>query len=230
MRRSSIPAEQASRIRKDSPKFDNQQHDGDSTTDESEPDIQPPPHKHQSPLQDLKTISRRPLTSSGHIGNGAFEASIELDSNDREHHTTTPRSRRSDHAKSSVSTASSDEDVPHAAHASRDASNAVKGNALANNPISTKRKAKLGKIGGISKTNSVARTSTPVKVDTKSKPEKSRSALHDDHERAGRLIVQGDALTHPRETSQERADRKRAQLKRELEAKSQAGTKKKRRF
>lgn len=48
--------------------------------------------------------------------------------------------------------------------------------------------------------------------------------------RRGRTTEQPPEPSPPRETSQERADRKRAQLKRELENKSHAAVKKKRRF
>lgn len=49
-------------------------------------------------------------------------------------------------------------------------------------------------------------------------------------ERRGRTAEQPPEPSPPRETSQEKADRKRAQLKRELENKSHAAVKKKRRF
>ena len=49
-------------------------------------------------------------------------------------------------------------------------------------------------------------------------------------ERRGRNVEQPPEPSPPRETSQERANRKREQLKRELENKSQAAVKKKRRF
>ncbi|KAL9006850.1 MAG: hypothetical protein Q9188_000381 [Gyalolechia gomerana] len=73
-------------------------------------------------------------------------------------------------------------------------------------------KPKLGKIGGISD------TARPLKPEFKSP------------EPRGRSPVQKRSPSSPRETSQERADKKREQLKRELAEKSRLGAKKKRKF
>lgn len=108
----------------------------------------------------------------------------------------------------------------------------------------SKPKLKLGKIGGRGKlgeldgTGSVSsknedivsnKPGDPVspKLDTRDQTTTPKTS---EPERRGRTVQQRLEPSPPREASQERANRKREQLKRELESKSQAATKKKRRF
>lgn len=105
-------------------------------------------------------------------------------------------------------------------------------------------KPRLGKIGGKGKPGKVGGTesvSSQNEGAASNKPEESVSPKREarmqtaaattfDPESRGRTAQQPLEPSFPRETSQERANRKREQLKRELESKSQAATKKKRRF
>lgn len=108
-----------------------------------------------------------------------------------------------------------------------------------------KQQIRIGKIGG--KTNfgtesSKPAVANPTKVTgpmkTKVIPEpgfdrmKQRESILNASEpsRVGRSTVQPRSPSPMRETSQERANRKREQLKRELESKGQANAKKKRKF
>ncbi|KAL8763909.1 MAG: hypothetical protein Q9184_000352 [Pyrenodesmia sp. 2 TL-2023] len=79
-------------------------------------------------------------------------------------------------------------------------------------PIVPPSKPKLGQIGGTAKDGK-----PPVPVTQSPEPR-------------GRPLKQPESPPSPRETSRERADRKREQLKRELEEKSRLGAKKKRKF
>ena len=104
-------------------------------------------------------------------------------------------------------------------------------------PAITTSKPKLGKIGG-NRTESVTGQTKHTVSDRHADPVSSKSGTREkgaspkptDSERRGRTVEQPPEPSPPRETSQERANRKREQLKRELEHKSQAATKKKRRF
>ena len=102
-------------------------------------------------------------------------------------------------------------------------------------------KPKLGKIGGKGKGGGVGLLSSQNESTAWKKQEdivSSKQEATDPHaapksmepERRGRTAEQPPEPSPPRETSQERADRKRAQLKRELENKSHTAVKKKRRF
>ena len=102
-------------------------------------------------------------------------------------------------------------------------------------------KPKLGKIGGKGKGSGVGLVSGQNKSTALTSQEDSVSSkqgatdplaapMSMEPERRGRTAEQPPEPSPPRETSQERADRKRAQLKRELESKSHAAVKKKRRF
>ena len=102
-------------------------------------------------------------------------------------------------------------------------------------------KPKLGKIGGKGKGGGVELVSSQNKSaawkrqeDIANSKQKATDLLAApmsmEPERRGRTAEQPPEPSPPRETSQERADRKRAQLKRELESKSHAAVKKKRRF
>ena len=101
-------------------------------------------------------------------------------------------------------------------------------------------KPKLGKIGGKGKGSGVGLVSSQNKSTALTSQEDSvgskqgatdplAAPMSMEPERRGRT-AELPPEPSPRETSQERADRKRAQLKRELESKSHAAVKKKRRF
>lgn len=105
-------------------------------------------------------------------------------------------------------------------------------------------KAKLGKIGGKSKLGKVGGAGSAYSQNEGTAPKVQEDPLSPKQETNDRIVgsKSKDPITRartvqqppepspPRETSQERANRKRAQLKRELEDKSQAAVKKKRRF
>ena len=107
-------------------------------------------------------------------------------------------------------------------------------------------KAKLGKIGGKPKNDRDQEpnldTHRIAKIPTSKQSVSSHRSIENDvtksespnkdigSPRTGRAATQLELSSSPRESSQDRANRKREQLKRELESKSQAGTKKKRRF
>ena len=103
---------------------------------------------------------------------------------------------------------------------------------------------KLGRIGGKSKPGKLGGTGSDSgqnegtasnkeedSVSPKWGPrEQTSTSRPTEPERRARTLEQPPEPSSPRETSRERADKKREQLKRELENKSQAGSKKKRRF
>lgn len=96
-------------------------------------------------------------------------------------------------------------------------------------------KNKLGKSGGagsVSSQNEVAASKKPEDPASPKSETKDQNAARKvlEPERRSRTVQQTPEPSPPRETSQERANKKREQLKRELESKSQAATKKKRRF
>lgn len=96
-------------------------------------------------------------------------------------------------------------------------------------------KGKLGKVGGtgsVSDKNESAPSNRPQDLVSPKREASNQTAapIISEPERSGRTVQRPSEPSPPRETSQERANRKRAQLKRELESKSQAATKKKRRF
>ena len=108
-------------------------------------------------------------------------------------------------------------------------------------PAIPKSKPKLGKIGGKGKGDGVGLVSSQNKSTAWKNQEDIASSkqgetdplaapMSMEPERRGRTAEQPPEPSPPRETSQEKADRKRAQLKRELENKSHAAVKKKRRF
>lgn len=111
-------------------------------------------------------------------------------------------------------------------------------------PAVPKTKPKLGKIGGkgklgilggagsVSDKNESTPSNRPEDLISPKREARDRSAapIIAEPERGGRTVQRPPENSPPRETSQDRANRKRAQLKRELESKSQAATKKKRRF
>ena len=102
-------------------------------------------------------------------------------------------------------------------------------------------KPKLGKIGGKGKGVGLGLSSSQNESNAWKNEEDIVSSKQEstdrlaapssmEPERRSRTAEQPREPSPPRETSQERADRKRAQLKRELENKSHAAVKKKRRF
>lgn len=96
-------------------------------------------------------------------------------------------------------------------------------------------KGKLGKVGGtgpvLSQNEGAASNQSENPVSPKREARDQITAPKAlEPERRGRTVQQPPERSPPRETSQERANRKREQLKRALESKSQAATKKKRRF
>ena len=108
-----------------------------------------------------------------------------------------------------------------------------------------KPKTRIGKIGG--KTNlgtesskpavaSPTKVTGPMKTKVNTEPGSDRMKQREsilkasEPSRVGRSTVQPRSPSPTRETSQERANRKREQLKRELESKGQASAKKKRKF
>ncbi|CAF9934435.1 MAG: hypothetical protein ALECFALPRED_005946 [Alectoria fallacina] len=111
-------------------------------------------------------------------------------------------------------------------------------------PAVPRTKLKLGKIGGIGRLGKIGgtgsgsnqhegapsnRSEDPVSPKRETR-DQTAAPMPSEPERRGRKIQRPPEPSPPRETSQERANRKREQLKRELESKSQAATKKKRRF
>lgn len=127
--------------------------------------------------------------------------------------------------------------------ASPEQSSNEKARARSDRPTS---KIKLGKIGNKSKVDSAKEFSKPdtkIKIlsplelggDACQQVESSMVSTSDglgitSSQRFGRAIAQVTSPSPPRESSQDRAQRKRAQLKRELEDKSKVMGKKKRRF
>ena len=108
-------------------------------------------------------------------------------------------------------------------------------------PVMPTSKPKLGKIGGKGKLGGIGPVSSQRENTASDKPKHAVNLKQEatdpiaapksmEPERSSRTAEQPPELSPPRETSQERADRKRAQLKRELENKSHAAIKKKRRF
>lgn len=96
-------------------------------------------------------------------------------------------------------------------------------------------KGKPGKVGGtgsVSHQNGGAASNKPGEYVSPKREARDQSTAADTLEpgRRSRTLQQPPEPALPRESSQERANRKREQLKRELESKSQAATKKKRRF
>ncbi len=108
-----------------------------------------------------------------------------------------------------------------------------------------KPKPRIGKIGGKANLDkesskpavaSPANVAGPMKTKVNAKPdsdtmnERESILKASEPARVGRATVQPRSPSPTRETSQERANRKRERLKRELESKGQAGAKKKRKF
>ena len=96
-----------------------------------------------------------------------------------------------------------------------------------------KPKPRIGKIGGktdFDKESSKPAVATPAKPDSDRINEREAISKASESARVGRAAAQPRSPSPTRETSQERANRKRERLKRELESKGQAGAKKKRKF
>ena len=111
-------------------------------------------------------------------------------------------------------------------------------------PAISTPKRKIGKIGGKGKPANVSHTASVTGQDEGRAPDMQEDAISPNSdeknqvagpkpigsERRSRLVQKRSEPSPPRETSQERANKKREQLKRELENKSQVAIKKKRRF
>ncbi len=101
-------------------------------------------------------------------------------------------------------------------------------------PMLPTSKPKLGTIGGKGKLGKIGGTTSKKQEASVSSKQEARDENATpkpvEPEGRGRTAQQPPEPSPPRETSQERANRKREQLKRELESKSQAAIKKKRRF
>ena len=96
-------------------------------------------------------------------------------------------------------------------------------------------KGKLGKVGGLGsisiQNEGAASNISEDPVNPKCEAsDQTAATMSLKSETRGRTVPRPLEPSPPRETSQERANRKREQLKRELESKSQAAAKKKRRF
>jgi len=116
----------------------------------------------------------------------------------------------------------------------------VKSNLPAEASAVPKSKTKLGRIGGRPKSDSNKESDATPRRDTATPFSKlgAQAEVHGyestkpqrDSVRFGRAGNQPQTPSQPRESSQDRANRKREQLKRELESKRQTGAKKKRKF
>lgn len=95
---------------------------------------------------------------------------------------------------------------------------------------SPKPKGMLGRIGGAPKPTISPNEPKLGQIRGTNKSGKSPMPASKSPEPRSRLVKQPGSPPSPRETSQERANKKREQLKRELEEKSKLGVKKKRKF
>lgn len=219
--------------------------DSDSTTDESE---------HDSPSAPSKSVTTRSKLVLDDQGSRASSPGASPEApwpsrgkqpdvvNEHENGRTSAQAHNDDLDDSTDS--SSDGDAAGLKHSSRAASRPIKDDMTEKAPLAPKPKAKLGKIGGKAKTTSNTSINPSSSNGISPKPEEIKPTLHtrlksqtekgsvpaDERARGARATVRPESFSLPRETSQERANRKREQLKRELEIKSQAGAKKKRKF
>lgn len=198
--------------------------DDESTADETEP-VAPSPAKRKSasPTPDPNPIPTRPKKKFGKIG-GKKEApppppapEAEAESTDSEpprspphraKHTTPPPASPLKAKKGRIGKIGSNKAAVPPASTPPPAAD------IPSSPPSTRAtpKRKIGHIGGTKKEHD------DVKIE------------HDSQGTRGRGIVQPEEEPEVRETSTERADRKREELKRELEEKARAPIKKKRKF
>ncbi|KAL8952801.1 MAG: hypothetical protein Q9222_001305 [Ikaeria aurantiellina] len=100
----------------------------------------------------------------------------------------------------------------------------------ANKQTSVKPKGVLGKLGGNPRPDSSSNKPKLGQIGGLNPLNKPSILPMESSERKGRLRKQSKSPSPPRETSQERADKKREELKRQLEEKSKTGVKKKRKF
>ncbi len=219
------------------------QEDRDSTTDDSDFEVQPSKSPNASAV-----AQTRPNASSAdafNVARRARQARVDVSGQNVD---TSPRRKEflsnPDMCSKGMDTASSSEgdgieyDNQHTV-ASKPGLNDKTSN------ITAKPKPRIGKIGG--KTNldtksskpalaNSAKVAGPMRTKVNTRPDSDRTNEREaiikasEPARVGRAIVQPRSHSPIRETSQERANRKREQLKRELESKGQAGAKKKRRF
>ena len=203
--------------------------ESDSTTDESDDDLQ---SSHSKPLS---------LRINGAVADGSANASTGIQSE--------PMDLDDDALTASQSSASDIDRAPAKTHLlpnSKPKLGKIGGKGKGSSPdalVAPTSKPKLGKIGGkrrLGKVGGIASVSSqndgaasiklhdPVSP-TRETRDKS-AAPHAMEPERSRTVQRHPEPSPPRETSQERANRKREQLKRELESKSQATTKKKRKF
>ena len=146
------------------------------------------------------------------------------------------------HTKEEESSLISDEESrPRPKHSSQVSFRRI-GSDVSEPAATIKQKGKLGKIGGRSKAEKPVESKAPLHNDLDTISDKaeirvpsrmkdsSPAGKHIDAARAGRASTRAEISSPPRESSRDRANRKREQLKRELELNSSVGAKKKRRF
>lgn len=200
-----------------------------STTDESDDDLQ---SSHSKPLP--LRIERAVADGSANASNGIQPEPMDLDD---------------DALTASQSSASEVDKAPAKTHLlpnSRPMLGKIGGRGKESSPntlVAPTSKAKLGRIGGkgkLGKVGGIASVSGQDDGAASTKPHDPVSptretrdqtdALNKSEPERSRTVQRHPEPSPPRETSQERANRKREQLKRELESKSQATTRKKRKF
>ena len=201
--------------------------DSGSTTDESDDDLQS-----SKPL---------PLRIEGAVANGSANALNSIQSK--------PMDLDDDALTASQSSASEIDKAPAKTNLSpnsRTKLGKIGGKSKGSSPdtlVAPTSKAKLGKIGGkgkLGKVGGIASVSGQDDGAASTKPHDPVSPTRETRDQTAalnklepersRTVQRHPESSPPRETSQERANRKREQLKRELESKSQATTRKKRKF
>ena len=197
-----------------------------STTDDSNDDLQPS-HSKRLPLRTAEALS----SDSAHDAKGIQSGPMDLDE---------------DGSTASASDIDPSSAKTHLVPKSKQKLGKIGGkrkNSFSETSAIPTSRPKLGKIGGKSKPGklggtepdfgqnegSASKTEDPVSPKWGARDQTSAPRPLEP-ERRSRTVQQPPEPSSPRETSRERANRKREQLKRELENKSQAGSKKKRRF
>ena len=200
-----------------------------STTDESDDDL---PSSHSKPL---------PLRIDGAVAGGSVNASNDIQSQ--------PLDLDDDPLTASQSSASETDKALAKTHLlpnSKSKLGKIGGKGKGSSPntlVAPTPKAKLEKIGGkgkLGKVGGIASVSSQNDDAASIKPYNPVSPTRETRDQTAapnalepersRTVQRHPEPSPPRETSQERANRKREQLKRELESKSQAATRKKRKF
>ena len=220
--------------------------DDGSTTDDSDFDVQPSKPAKVSPRDgarlkiggaSARKTAQTPLTAEVEEGGPVEGAALKV-----KHSLSKPKG----FSKMHDATSSSDEDAMDVDDDAMVGLKATSNNkTIAQVPSVSKPKPKLGKIGGKGNADKergsqrAARQSEPplsVEAQPNNKPDGKEGNVREstlktpEIARLGRVTTQFQAPSPPRETEQERANKKREQLKRELESESHAGAKKKRKF